>query len=126
MVKLFVCLVWMLASAVTLFVASLPLGVEAQFVLVSGALAAMLAIKLLGIRGVLRPVFLGLGTFVILRYLFWRLSSTLPPLDSPLDFAAGFILVAAECYCVAMLFLSLFTIADPLNRPKAPQVSDED
>jgi cellulose synthase (UDP-forming) len=25
-----------------------------------------------------------------------------------------------------MLFLSLFTIAEPLNRPKAPQVSDED
>jgi cellulose synthase (UDP-forming) len=39
---------------------------------------------------------------------------------------AGYILVAAECYCVAMLFLSLFTVADPIHRPKAPRLSDED
>ena len=126
MVKLPVSLLWVVASGVTIFVAGLPLSVEAQFALSGGALAAMLAIKLLNIKGPLRPVFLGLGSFVILRYLLWRLSSTLPPIDSPLDFAAGFILVAAECYCVVMLFLSLFTVADPINRPKAPRVSDQE
>ncbi len=29
----------------------------------------------------------------------------------------------AELYCVTMLFLSLFTVADPIDRPKAPRLS---
>ena len=78
-------LLWLFGAAATLGVASLPLGIEAQLALAAGALAAMLALKLFNIRGPFRPVFLGLGTFVILRYLFWRLSSTIPPISSPLD-----------------------------------------
>jgi cellulose synthase (UDP-forming) len=126
MFKVFGFALWTVAAAMTIFIASLPLGVEAQFALASGCLAAMLVIKTLGVRGPLRPVFLALGIFVVLRYLLWRLSSTLPSIDSPFDFVAGYVLVAAECYCVAMLFLSLFTVADPIDRPRAPRVSDED
>ena len=126
MLKVFGLALWAVAVAMMIFVASLPLGVEAQFVLATGCLVAMLVMKTLGLRGPLRPVFLALGIFVVLRYLLWRLSSTLPPIDSPFDFVAGYVLVAAECYCVAMLFLSLFTVADPITRPKAPRLSDED
>ena len=126
MIKFVGLALWVVSGALTIFVASLPLSVEAQFFLATGCLAIMLAIKTLNLKGPLRAIFLGLGTFVILRYLSWRLSSTLPSIDSPLDFAAGYILVAAECYCVAMLFLSLFTVAEPINRSRAPQVSDED
>ena len=126
MLKVFGLALWTVAAATTIFIASLPLGVEAQFVLATGCLVAMLVMKTLGLRGPLRPVFLALGIFVVLRYLLWRLSSTLPPIDSPFDFIAGYVLVAAECYCVAMLFLSLFTVADPIDRPKAPRLSDED
>ena len=126
MLKLFGLALWTVAVAAMIFIASLPLGIEAQFILASGCLAAMVFMKTLGLRGPLRPVFLALGIFVVLRYLLWRLSSTLPSLDSPFDFAAGAILVAAECYCVAMLFLSLFTVADPIDRPKAPRIADAD
>ena len=119
-------LLWLFGAAATLGVASLPLGIEAQLALAAGALAAMLALKLFAIRGPFRPVFLGLGTFVILRYLFWRLSRAIPPISSPLDFAAGMVLLLAEIYCISMLFMSLFTVADPIDRPKAPRVTDED
>ena len=119
-------LLWLFGAAATLGVASLPLGIEAQLALAAGALAAMLALKIFNIKGPFRSVFLGLGTFVILRYLFWRLSSTIPPISSPLDFAAGMVLLLAEIYCISMLFMSLFTVADPIERPKAPRVSDED
>ena len=117
---------WALVALTTLVVAGLPLGVETQLALAAGALTVMLAFKLLNIKGFGRPIFLGLGTFVILRYVFWRLSSTIPSIDSPFDFAAGILLVCAECYCVLMLFLSLFTVADPIDRPKAPRLKDED
>ena len=126
MSKVLTFLLWSFSAVATLGVASLPLGIEAQLALVVGALAAMLALKLLDVRGAFRPVFLALGTFVILRYLFWRVSSTIPPISSPADFAAGVALLIAEIYCVVMLFLSLFTVADPIERPKAPRIAEED
>ena len=95
MSKVLTFLLWSFSAIATLGVASLPLGIEAQLALVVGALAAMLALKLLDVRGAFRPVFLALGTFVILRYLFWRVSSTIPPISSPADFAAGVALLIA-------------------------------
>ncbi len=117
-------ILWLASGTIMLLLAGLPLGVEAQLALAATAIAAMAGIKLLNLRGPWRAVFLGLGTFVILRYVFWRLSNTVPSLQSPLDFTAGTILVAAELYCVTMLFLSVFTVADPIDRPRAPRLSD--
>ncbi|MGI3899901.1 MAG: UDP-forming cellulose synthase catalytic subunit [Janthinobacterium lividum] len=115
---------WVVFGVLALLFAGLPLGVEAQLGVAVTAIVLMGAIKLLGLRGPWRAIFLGLGTFVILRYVFWRMSNTIPSIQSPLDFIAGTILVVAELYCVTMLFLSLFTVADPIDRPKAPKLSD--
>lgn len=117
--------IWALTALATMLLIGLPLGVEAQVALSGAALLVMATIKLFRLQGAWRGVFLGLGTFVVLRYLFWRLTSTIPPFDSPLDFAAGGLLVLAECYCVTMLFLSLFTVAQPIDRPKARRLPDE-
>lgn len=117
---------WAPCALLAVILAALPLGVEAQLALSLSALLAMGLIKLLRLRGTFRFIFLALGTFVILRYLAWRLSSTIPTIQSPLDFTAGIILVAAEIYCVVMLFLSLFTVSDPVDRARAPAVSEED
>jgi cellulose synthase (UDP-forming) len=125
MTKLVGFFVWAVAAGATFLLVGLPLGVEAQVALAGAAIVAMAAIKTLRLKGPWRGVFLGLGTFVVLRYAIWRLTSTIPSIDSPLDFAAGALLVLAECYCVAMLFLSLFTVAQPINRPRAPRLSDE-
>ena len=108
------------AAALSIFVAGLPIALEAQFLICVACLAAMIAVKTLNLRGPVRLVFLSLGIFVILRYLSWRLTSTLPSLESPIDFGVGLILVLAECYSVAMMFLSLFSVIDPINRRKAP------
>lgn len=122
MIRVLCFVVLVSAALAVLVLAEVPLGVEAQAALAGSALLAMIAIKLLRLRGPWRGVFLALGTFVVLRYVLWRLTSTIPPIASPLDFTAGLILVAAECYCVAMLFLSLFTVAQPIDRPRAPRL----
>ncbi len=96
MLRLPVILIWAPITLAVIIAASLPIGVEAQLFLAGGCLALMLAIKLLRLRGPFRPIFLAFGTFVILRYVFWRMSSTIPPLDAPLDFMPGIILAAAE------------------------------
>ena len=115
---------WAATGLAMLLLAGLPLGVEAQLAIAVASIAAMAVIKLIDLRGPWRAVFLGLGTFVILRYVFWRLSNTIPSFHSPLDFTAGAVLVMAELYCVAMMFLSLFTVADPIDRPQAPRLTD--
>lgn len=119
-------LLWIISACMTVMLVSLPLGVEGQLALSVSALIIMGVIKVLGLRGPWRAVFLGFGTFIILRYVFWRLTSTVPSAGSPLNFAAGVVLVVAELYCVAMLFLSLFTVADPIDRPAAPRLPDEE
>ncbi|MCW6508390.1 UDP-forming cellulose synthase catalytic subunit [Lichenifustis flavocetrariae] len=114
---------WALLSVFVLIAAALPIGVEAQLAVAVACLTIMAAIKMTGLRGPFRPVFLGLGTFVILRYVFWRATSTIPSLESPLDFVPGVLLAVAEAYCVTMMFLSLFTVARPTDRPPAPRLS---
>jgi cellulose synthase (UDP-forming) len=126
MVRAISLLFWAPAALSIAVAAALPLGVQSQLIFALVALATMAAIKLTALKGVFRTIFLGLGTFVILRYLAWRFTSTIPPIDSPLDFAVGSLLVIAECYCVIMLFLSIFTIAQPVDRKKAPRLTDEE
>ena len=115
---------WSVTALLTLVYAELPLSVEAQLAIAAAAIAVMVAVKALRLGGAWRGVFLAIGTFIVLRYILWRVTSTIPSIASPLDFAAGALLVVAECYCVTMLFLSLFTIADPVDRPRAPQLSE--
>ncbi|WP_442915993.1 UDP-forming cellulose synthase catalytic subunit [Lichenihabitans sp. Uapishka_5] len=117
---------WGLAALLALLYAELPLSVEAQLAIVVSALGLMVVVKALRLGGAWRSVFLALGTFIVLRYIIWRVTSTVPSISSPLDFAAGAMLVLAECYCVTMMFLSLFTIADPIDRPRAPLLSDDE
>ena len=117
---------WALSGCLVVFCAALPLGVHAQLVLAIAALGLMAAIRVCNLRGPFRAIFLGLGTFLVLRYIVWRLTNTLPSVASPVDFAVGIILLAAELYCVVMMFLSLFTVATPIDRAPAPRLSDDE
>ena len=123
-------LVWpvcLIAAAAMVSLAIMPLGFEAQLAIATASLVIMTAIKVFDLRGPFRAVFLAFGIFVILRYVVWRLSSTVPSTSSPADFVAGVVLVCAELYCVLMLFLSLFTVADPIDTAaRRPDCRDEE
>ena len=117
---------WGLTSLLIVILASLPIGVQPQLALAAFCLAVMFLIKAFDLKGVFRSLYLALGTFVILRYFFWRFSSTLPPISSPFDFVPGVILALAEFYCIAMMFLSLFSAIQPITRRPAAKVSSAD
>ncbi|MCZ4290592.1 UDP-forming cellulose synthase catalytic subunit [Hoeflea alexandrii] len=99
----------------------LPLSLQAQLVLSLAALGVM-------VFGMTRPentvfrfitfVFCGV---LALRYAFWRTTETLPSISDPLDFIPGLLLYIAEMYCLLMLAISFFMLADPLKRV-APKV----
>jgi cellulose synthase (UDP-forming) len=118
-------LTWAVAVAAVLMLATLPIGIDAQLMVALACIGAMLMLWHAPRRGVAKHVFLALGTFVVLRYVYWRTTSTLPPLSTPVDFAFGLTLYLAEMYCVVVLAMSLFIIADPVERDDPP-ISDED
>jgi cellulose synthase (UDP-forming) len=118
-------LILIAAVLMTAVLATLPIGIDAQLVLGLSCIAAMLVISWAPHEGLPKHVFLALGSFVVLRYVYWRTTTTLPPFGLSFDFAFGLMLYVAEMYCVLVLALSLFITADPVPPRDAPKVADD-
>jgi cellulose synthase (UDP-forming) len=119
-------LAWTAATIAMLALATAPIGVTAELALGSAVIVAMFAVKRIGSGAVQRHAYLALGTLIVLRYVWWRTTETLPATDDLVGFSAGVVLYAAEMFCVGMLFVSLFVIADPLRRPPARRLKPEE
>ncbi|MCF1502288.1 UDP-forming cellulose synthase catalytic subunit [Afifella sp. H1R] len=115
---------WLLATTATLLLIMQPISIEAQFVMGVAAVGGMAAVWMFSKEGVWRQVFLALATAVVLRYVYWRTTSTLPPISEPINFVPGFLVYLMEMFSVLMLFISLFITADPLERKRARQLRD--
>ena len=105
---------WALVSAAVIFVITLPISLQTQLVASIAVVTLMAALKVLRADGTWRLVALALGTAVVLRYVYWRTTSTLPPVNQLENFIPGFLVYLAEMYSVLMLALSLFVVAMPL------------
>ncbi len=116
---------WLASVAVVLALLVQPVGTAVQLEMSLGAIALMI-LAWAFLRGrVARSVFLAIGSLVVLRYLYWRVSSTLPPTSDLLGFGCGVVLLAAELYCFYILVVSLIVNADPVSRAP-PQMADDD
>ncbi len=113
-------LIWLLVSAATFLLLTIPVSLQVHLVMAAILIVLMATIKLLKLDGNWRLLLLALGTIIVLRYAFWRTTSTLPPIDQLADFIPGLILYLAEMYCILMLFLSLFVVIKPI--PPRPSV----
>ncbi|MCJ2047431.1 UDP-forming cellulose synthase catalytic subunit [Methylobacterium sp. J-078] len=118
--------IWLASAASTILLLSQPLGTDVQLEMSLGAIGVMVLLWLFAKGRTGRLMFLAVGSLVVLRYVYWRLSSTLPPVSDLPGFTAGLILVAAELYCFYILAVSLVINADPLRRPLPAQEADED
>ena len=117
---------WAAATIAMVALATAPIGVAAELALGVAVIAAMFVVKRVGSGPVQRHVYLALGTLIVLRYVWWRTTETLPSTDDLVGFSAGVTLYVAEMFCVGMLFVSLFVIADPLRRPPARRLKPEE
>lgn len=115
---------WGGAGVVMLAFVTQPVSVQAQGVLGLVVLAGLVVLGRLPRSSAARYLFLGLGSVVLLRYLYWRLTSTLPPLADPVGLGFGLVLLGAELFCAFVLAISLVINADPLNRPGLPREDD--
>jgi cellulose synthase (UDP-forming) len=117
---------YLLTSILALFLVFQPVGTDTQWAIAGMCLAVMLAIKLLNLQGYWRHLFFALGALLVLRYVYWRTTTTLPDANSLQDFIPGVMIYAAEMFCVVMLGLSLFVISRPIQRPRAPSIAADE
>ncbi len=117
---------WFVAGLALIVIATEPVSIRAQFVVGMSCLILMGIIRKLKLTGVWRHVFLALGTSIVMRYFFWRTSYTLPPISDWVDFIPGILLYIGEVYSTVMLCISLFVVADPIERKPPPALRDED
>jgi len=125
MSKLLLGLVWALAASLVIFIVSLPINLQTHLIAGAVILSLMMAMKLFRPGGTWRLVALALGTAIVMRYVYWRTTSTLPPVSQLENFIPGLLLYLAEMYSVFMLALSLFIVAKPLpSRQPIPVEED--
>ncbi|MDQ0454923.1 UDP-forming cellulose synthase catalytic subunit [Rhizobium paknamense] len=114
-----------LAAFCLLFLATLPVSLQTQLIASIAVVTVMAIIKILKAGGVWRLIALCFGAVIVLRYVYWRSTSTIPPISQPENFIPGILLYLAEMYNVLMLGLSLFIVALPLpSRPSRKQKLD--
>ena len=117
---------WIFSGVAAVLFLGQPVSVETQLALALAVLIAMAAVWRMGSGLLQRQLFVALGSFVVIRYLYWRITSTLPPATDPLGLSLGALLLLAEIYCVLILVISLTISAEPLKRKPLPCDPDED
>lgn len=118
---------WAISSLVVVFLITLPISLQAHLIAGCIVVVAMVLLKTFGPpTGIPRTIALALGTAVVLRYVYWRTTSTIPPITQIEDFIPGFMLYIAEMYSVFMLFLSLFVVSEPMPHRVAPPIPPDE
>jgi cellulose synthase (UDP-forming) len=107
-------LIWAVVAVCVITLVTLPVNLQTQLIASITVVAVMAIIKGLKGEGTWRLIALAFGTSIVMRYVYWRTTSTLPPINQPENFIPGLLLYLAEMYSVAMLALSLFIVATPL------------
>jgi cellulose synthase (UDP-forming) len=115
---------WLACGLCMFALVTQPVSVTAQAALSLAVVAGLIAIGRLPRASWSRYLFLALGSAVLLRYLYWRVTSTLPPLADPVGFGFGIVLLGAELFCAFVLAISLIINADPLRRKPLPREDD--
>ena len=75
--------VWGATGLFALVFLTQPIGIDGQLALAVSAIVAMTITWRCGRGRYARWLFLSLGSLVVIRYIVWRITSTLPSLPSP-------------------------------------------
>jgi len=115
---------WLIAAAGFVTVATMPISMQTQLVTGISVIVVMALLKQIKAEGAWRFFSLTLGVVIVLRYVYWRTTQTLPPASQLENFIPGLLLYLAEMYNVLMLMLSLFVVSSPLP-PRASPIPSE-
>lgn len=119
-------LAWAILAGCVFLLVTLPVSSDAQLMASVVIIGSIILMRRTQADGAWRMIALAFGTAIVMRYVYWRTTSTLPPMSQPENFVPGLMIYLAEMYSVAMLALSLFVVATPLRPRRAPPVEDAD
>ncbi|MTH99308.1 UDP-forming cellulose synthase catalytic subunit [Roseibium sp. RKSG952] len=118
--KFFRALYTIVLAFVFFFLLTLPVNTEAQFFIDLMIILSIGVLKLIRPDGSFRLVVIMFGAAIVVRYLYWRTTSTIPPVSELQNFIPGIMLYLAELYSIMMLALSIFIVSMPL-KPRPPR-----
>lgn len=116
---------WIGSGFLALMMMTQPISVETQLALGVTTILIMVLLWKFASGHLARQLFLAMGSFIVMRYMYWRITSTLPPSSDTLGFFFGCVLLAAEIYCVCVLVISLTINVDPLKRKPLEREEDD-
>lgn len=122
----FVRVAWVLTAVSFVLFVTQPIDIKLHFVFSAVSIGVMIVISWLRLGGVFRHIFLALGSIIVIRYVYWRIAETIPDPSQITDFVPGMLLLAADLFCITMLGLGLFVNAQPVTRPGAPRLQEEE
>ncbi|MBB3809630.1 UDP-forming cellulose synthase catalytic subunit [Pseudochelatococcus contaminans] len=126
MKKLGAGLLWAILLVIFFSLITVPVSMQAHLVFTCFVILMMVTLKTLRVEGAGRIIVISLGMSVILRYAYWRTTSTLPPVNQLENFIPAIMLYSAEMYGIGMLCLGLFVVAN-LPEPRiCPEVPDDE
>jgi cellulose synthase (UDP-forming) len=114
------CLIWFVLTGALAYLSSALADAYSQFYISAGLLITLFVLK--GFKPERRLphlLFLAIGAFIVLRYLFWRVLYTIEFTDW-LSFSCALILFVAELYGIVVFFIGCFINASPVTRETAP------
>src|SRR5690349_23470018 len=120
----FIVAFWGVAAALIFLLVALPINLQAHLIAGLVVVSCMIVLKFFRLQGIWRLIALALGTAIVLRYVFWRTTSTLPPITDLVNYIPAILLYVAEMYSVLMLFLSLFVVSSPLPSRRPPKIGE--
>lgn len=107
------------------YLGSVYLELFQQFIIAWGLLGLLMIFNKIETfkKAPLRIIFILMGAFISLRYLFWRTFSSLI-YTGPLDWVAMMLLYFAEVYCMTVHFIGLFSALWPMTQKIVPLPED--
>jgi cellulose synthase (UDP-forming) len=113
-------LVWFFAALGLAYCSSAQTDPRLQVYFSAGLVLAMFVFKRMDPeQRIPRVFFLGIATFIVLRYLFWRVLYTVEFTDW-LGFSCALILLLAELYGILVLLIGNFININPITRQPVP------
>ncbi|MEM7021029.1 MAG: UDP-forming cellulose synthase catalytic subunit [Pseudomonadota bacterium] len=114
---------WVLVASAVAWLSFQDVGVANQLALAVTAVAGLILMQVCRLSKLMRLLFIVIAGFMTLRYLAWRVTDTLPAIDSA-SFIPGILLFLAELYGIAMYFFGVFVNINPIERKPAPLPED--
>jgi cellulose synthase (UDP-forming) len=114
------CVIWFVLTGALAYLSSAFAEPYSQFYISAGLLVVFFILKGFNPeRRLPHLLFLAIGAFIVLRYLFWRVLYTIE-LSDWLSFSCALILFAAELYGIVVFFIGCFINASPVTREPPP------